>query len=153
MSTASALTLWCEEPAHFELLTKFATGLTASLKTCFQHNHSSVRLKKEKMWGLYHQLRTSKDFKEEWSQFLKKSVRHQASPAFFQFVTHTVFKELITLEYPVSVNTTAPAESPQCPLTYEEENALQYFAGYVCRKLRKSLDLSSLPNKDDMILC
>lgn len=57
------------------------------------------------------------------------------------------------MEYAVSVDTTTPAESPQCPLTHEEENALRYVAGYVCRKLRKSLDSSSLPSKEDMILC
>ena len=153
LSTASAVILWCEEPAHCELLTQFTVGLTARLKTCFQCNHSSLRLKKEKMWGLYHQLRTSKNFKEEWSQFLQASVGHQASPAFFQFVTHTVFKELITMEYPIAVHTTTPVESPQCPLTYEEENALRYIAGYVCRKLRERLESSSLPSKDDMILC
>ena len=153
LSTAYAVTLWCEEPAHHELLTKFTVGLTSRLKTCFQCKHSSLRLKKEKMWGLYHQLRTSKKFNQEWSQFLQESVGHQASPAFFQFVTHRIFKELITMEYPVAVDTTAPSETLQCPLMFEEENALRYVAGYVCRKLRERLESSSLPRKNDMIVC
>ena len=39
------------------------------------------------------------------------------------------------------------------PLTYEEEKALHYVAGYVCRKLKERLESSSQPNKDDMIVC
>ena len=56
------------------------------------------------------------------------------------------------MEYPVAVDTTTSGESPQCSLTYEEENSLRYVAGYVCRKLWKCLESSSLPNKDDMVL-
>ena len=41
------------------------------------------QLRKDKMWGAYHMLRTSKTFREDWSQFLLESVGHQASPAFF----------------------------------------------------------------------
>ena len=95
-------------------------------------------------------LRTSKTFREDWSQFLLESVGHQASPAFFQYVTHTLFKALIEMEYPVS---DAQTETPHQILKSEEENALRYVAGYVCRKVRVNLEASSIPNKDDMILC
>ena len=75
----------------------------------------------------------------------------QASPAFFQYVTHTLFKALIEMEYPVS---DAQTETPHQILKSEEENALRYVAGYVCRKVRVNLEASnSIPNKDDMILC
>ena len=153
LKTASAVTLWCEKPQHRQLCTQFAEGLATALKTCFQHSHSSLQLRKNKMWGLYHQLRTSVTFKREWSKFLQESVGHQASPAFFQYVTHTVFKELIRMEYPVAADTTTSGESPKYPLSYEEENALRYVAGYVCRKLRVRLESSSFSSKDDMILC
>ena len=67
-------------------------------------------------------------------------------------MTHAIFKELIQ-QYPAPLDTTTPHEGPQCPLTYGEENSLCYVAGYVWRKLKERLELSSLPSKDDMILC
>lgn len=38
-------------------------------------------------------------------------------------------------------------------MTREEESALRYVAGYACRKVMGKLELSSHPNKEDMILC
>lgn len=67
-----------------------------------------------------------------------------------QFVTDEVFKELIKHEFPV--NPTNSSETPQHPLSYEEQNALRCVAGYVCRKLRERLKSSSISKKDDMIL-
>ena len=82
------------------------------------------------------------------------SGHHAGLPFLFvQFVTDTIFKELIKIEFPVSTATTTTSESPHCPLSCEEQNALRYVAGYVCRKVRTKLETSSLPNKDEMILC
>ena len=44
-------------------------------------------------------------------------------------------------------------EPPHHVLKSEEENALRYVTGYVCRKVRVNLESSSIPNKDDMNLC
>ena len=49
--------------------------------------------------------------------------------------------------------TSTSTESPVIPLTFEEQNALRYVAGYICRKVRDRLESSSLPKKNDMILC
>ena len=69
------------------------------------------------------------------------------SAAFYQYVTHEVFKELIKFEYPVfSANA---ASLP--PLTNIEENALRYVAGYVCKKIHDRLQ--SCKDKAVMILC
>ena len=147
---APAFYQWCTEPEHNELLTTFTKELSAKLKTCF-HSHSSLRRKREMMWGSYHQLRTSLSFEAHWTQFLEQSIGHHAGLAFVQFITDTIFKELIKLEFLVSTATTT-SESPHCPLSYEEQNVLRYVAGYVCRKVRTKLETSTLPSKDEMII-
>ena len=38
-------------------------------------------------------------------------------------------------------------------ITREEENVLRYVAGYICRKICDKLQATSLPHKDDLILC
>ena len=43
---------------------------------------------------------------------LLESFGHQAHPVFFQFVTHTVFKVLIRIEYPIAASATALGKNP-----------------------------------------
>ncbi len=38
-----------------------------------------------------------------------------------------------------------------CPLTWEEENALRYVGGYVCRKVQCKIKKSSLAHKAEML--
>ena len=38
------------------------------------------------------------------------------------------------------------------PLTREEENALKYVGGFVCRKVRQKITESSMPHKEDILL-
>ena len=130
---------------------RIAEELEKELQGCFC-SKQSLRVKKEKMWGLYHRLRTSKKFKDGWNSFLFKLTGQQASPAFYQYVTNEVFKCLIEKEYPLPETSTS-TESPVTPLTFEEQNALRYVAGYICRKVRERLESSSLPKKNDMTLC
>lgn len=101
------------------------------------------------MRGMYHELRTSDSFKEEWSRFLHESGRLQLCACFVQFVTNTLFKQLIEEEFPL--NSTANSKVHPALMTFEEKNALRYVAGYVCRTLRKRLESSRMPDKDDMI--
>ncbi len=132
-----------------DLFHQFSRYLTTTLKKCFVNTHKTNILKKAKMWGMYHQLRTSDSFKKEWRLFVEKSVQLDMSAAFYQYVTHEVFKELIKSEYPVfSANA---ASLP--PLTNIEENALRYVAGYVCRKIHDRLQSSTCKDKAVMILC
>ena len=96
---------------------------------------TSLRLRKERMWKSYHCLRTSVTFCKDWKEFLYNSIGHQANPIFFQFVSLTVFKELIKVEFPIPPSDIA--EHPDRPLTFEEQNAIQFVAGYICRKVRR----------------
>ena len=56
--------------------------------------------------------------------------------------------------YPVVEISQHDHESPGRPLTYEEQNALRYVAGYIICKVQQKLETSTHPRKDEMmILC
>lgn len=113
----------------------FSVQITTQLRTCFVQT-KTCQLKKAKMWGLYHKLRTSASFKAQWNTFGVQSIGNSLPVGFYQYVTHEVFKQLIIKEFPVNTEET---ENPLNPLTPEEENALRYVAGYVCRKVHDKL--------------
>ena len=137
LKTALALEEWWKgSHSNREILTSFAHVLRVRLDACFPCCRSTLQLKKERMWGAYHRFRTADTFVHDWRVFLTKSVNMKAFPAFYQFVTHAMFKELIKAHYPVLNNTDVADEMPSRPLTHVEQNALRYVAGYVTRKLR-----------------
>ena len=102
------------------------------------------------MWGQFHQLRTSDSFIREWKDFLSKSVGSEAFPVFFQYATQKVFKEIVKKEFELSSSHAHSGNS--CELTYDDQCAIRYVAGYVCRKVRDKLESSSIIHKNDLIL-
>ena len=143
LKTASLVLEWCREQDNREKLDSFSHVLVIRLKACFASKHTTVQLQKERMWGAYHQLRTAKTFVKDWRMFLANSVGQKAFPAFFQFVTHTIFKWLMKTRYPLAGG--SATESPGRPLMYQEQNALRYVAGYVIRKLCSQYEASHHP--------
>ena len=61
-----------------------------------------------------------------------------SSACITNFVSHEMFKELVKAKH----------ELPECtkdqpsPITKDDENALRYVSGYVCRKVQVQCDLS-----------
>ena len=104
-SVASAVVCCSKDPKKSEEIHVFSEELVRELKGCF-YRGQSFRLRKEKMCGLYHELRTSSKFKDGWNKFLLNLIGEKAPPAFYQHVSHIVFRALIELEYPLS-NTTS----------------------------------------------
>ena len=97
----------------------------------------------EQLWSRYHELTISEAFKNGWEEFLDLS-KVDKEPLFYQHVTDEVFEKLIQR----SVSTeSADAHAEQCEendilLTYEEENAVTYVAGYVIHSLMQQKDKS-----------
>ena len=146
LNTASTLLTWSED--HPDTFLTFAQKLKDSLQVCFKP-YRSWKTRKEKLWGTYHSVRTSSEFVKLWTDFLQNSIGHPANTALYQHVTDLVFKEMIT----VSFQTSSHDSNLQSPsLSHEEESALRYVAGYVCRKVRNKLEATKHPKKDDMIL-
>lgn len=144
----SALMAWCNDDVNKKSFDTFSKWLIDDLKTCFKPCRS-LRLRREKMWGEYHKLRTKDTFTKEWEKFLKASIDQKASPTFFQYVSNRVFRQVMEKRYALSE---ASNEDQQAQMTWEEENALRYVAGYVCRKVQKNIQSSSLPDKDDLVM-
>ena len=92
--TALALSEWCENTDNQAQLSQFSRVLFVRLQACFTRRHSSLKLRKEKMWQCFHRLRTSVTFCKDWEKFLHDSIGHQANPVFFQFISLTIFKHL-----------------------------------------------------------
>ena len=71
VETASALNkMWGDQPHKHQSSAKFALYLVTQLKTCFQSKLKNLHLRRERMWGAYHQLRTSGKFKGERKKVL-----------------------------------------------------------------------------------
>ena len=70
-------------------------------------------------------------------------------PNLYQYVTNQAFEALIQETFQTSNVQQTSAE----PLTYGEENALRYVAGYVCHKLRKKIAASKHPMRGKLLLC
>jgi len=156
---ATAVIQWSKEGLHMNQLAIFAEHLESELRSCCDAKSSSGTLKKEKLWGLYHQKRTSKLFNDSWIQFLKGSVEVEVHPAFYQYVTQEMFTKIIEEAFPVgpsSSKSTLSSDRCTCSggsLNYVEQNAVRYIAGYTCRKLRDKICSSSEPSKDTMMQC
>ena len=73
------------------------------------------------------------------------------SPVLYQHLTDLIFKELLHLKYSIAAEDTE--NSSTGPLTHNEINALRYAAGYACRHVRKKVEASSHPLKEEMVLC
>lgn len=146
--TATQLAEWAaESDVNMKVATDFFTDLVAKLRKCFVER-KSMKAREELMWKAYHKLRVSDAFQKDWEKFLRDAICQPASPTFFQYVSHRIFKELVKEKHRVSET----LEDQASPITKEDENALRYVAGYVCRKVQTKLKSSSLPCKDDMIL-
>ena len=149
VETSFALTTWFDSPVRQAELNRFSLVLCTRLRACFASKHTSHQLKKEKLWRSFHRLRTATTFRNDWRIFIESSVGQQAHPAFYQHVTMFIFKKMIEVEFPLPPTDTI--EHPDRPLTFEEKNALRFVAGYVCRKVRTSLERSFIIGKDAMI--
>ena len=101
------------------------------------------------MWKSYYQLRTSPSYQTLRKQFVSKSVSVDVHPILYQYVTNQAFQALMKQTFHSSDGQHTPVE----PLTYGEENALRYVAGYVCHKLRRKITASKHPMRGKLLLC
>ena len=111
-------------------LGSFRSNLVGKLGQCF--NNRSEKLQVDKMWGHYHEFRTSEGFWKDWNQFVESIVQIKPSIFFCQHVTDIVFNELIKLGHPVQ---SADEEASSTDLTTFEQTSLRYVSGYVCQKV------------------
>ena len=77
----------------------------------------------------------------------------QALPIFYQSLTDSLFQNRIEYHFPLSCSPqqVGEAEAEGSMLTFEEENAIRYAAGYVLRAVRKKTSKSSKQQKDQLV--
>ena len=97
------------------------------------------------MWAAYHSIRVSEEFVSLWKVFLQESGSN-AKPILYQTVTDKLFAKCIQFHCCI-----APHGPETENLTYEEESAVRYAAGYVLRATRKKILKSAHPKKNEMI--
>lgn len=88
--------MWCEDRKNNA--GAFSDSVIAMLKECFK-TERSLQLRKERMWGQYHKLRTSPEHKKLWCDLTLKVLAVPATPTFHQYVTDKVFDQLIKNEF------------------------------------------------------
>lgn len=61
---------------------------------------------------------------------------------------------MITAAFPLEDVTIAERSNPEPEnLSYEDADVVNYIAGYVCRKVRKNIEVSSRSNKQQLLSC
>ena len=143
---------WLAEPQNQREATKFTAALSASFEKCFS-DCLSMRVRRKRMWGTFHEVRCSTPFKKMWETFLSDNFSVTASPTFYQYITDAFFRSMIKEHFPVTSSNNSREGSETVTLTYQEGNALRYAAGYVSRHLVKTVKRSTLPNRDEIELC
>ena len=91
-NTASAFVSWIQDPSNLKQFSLFSVNIALQLRTCFVKTKTQ-QLKRAKMWGLYHRLRTSPSFKAQWTTLGMKATGKNPPVGFYQFVTNEVFKK------------------------------------------------------------
>ena len=150
---ATKLLQWSSDASNHESMVTFSRSLTSSLANCFPSTYTSQRVRREKMWGHFHQLKTSNTFQASWQKFLVEGVGVHASPILYQYLTDNIFRVMIREHFPLQVTEQVEGYSSQPKLSYEVQNALRYAAGYIPRALRKRLERSSHPLKEELLTC
>ena len=85
---------WRPDSTNEKAYLKFCDQLCYHLQQCLPS--SSSQANREKMWGKYHQLRTSMAFHKLWESFFNISlIDNNSNPILYQYITTYVFKELI----------------------------------------------------------
>ena len=148
IETARKLLDWTTKEGNMQVFTRFCDKITIQFEKCFKQKRS-LRSQEENLLREYHQLRVSASFQDEWETFLMESIHESASPTFFQYVSHRMFRGFIKSMHAV----TQTGAEQTSKITKDEENALRYIAGYVCRKVQaKLVSADSLQHKEEMIL-
>lgn len=103
---------------HIAATNTFQKKLIETLKKCMQVQCSSQKMRRERMWSTYHELRTSKQYVSDWKTFLQQAGNPEPSPIFWQYVGNFIFKKLVQIHHPLAES--PRPETEESHFTYEE---------------------------------
>ena len=113
-------------------LLSYLQGQIRSVASKYKLNKS----KREKLWSLFHNLRTKGVLPSLWKEMLNKLDMKIDDPLLEQTVNQEVF-EVCLREYFAESCTSNTAEVTDVELTANEMNVIRYVGGYVARSLLK----------------
>jgi hypothetical protein len=128
---ARGLSAFCH--SNEEFVHSFSEWLFNCMDKCLKKK-GSMHLRREKMWKEYHEMRISIEFKRQWETFLERA-GDVALPAFYQFVSHEFFKQVVKFKFQFEYKESCQSAS----MSMENKNALRYVAGHVCRKVQHQI--------------
>ena len=146
LRAAKTANQWAHE--HKDRCRYLETQICSALRPCLTGG-GATKSKKKLMWGTYHKVRTSEEFRLLWVNVLAEMEVQSVVPAFYQAITDAIFKELITIDTQVTESELSLAQ----PITYEDANVIRFAAGYVCRKVHEKIKKSRQPNRRDLLSC
>jgi len=148
---ANSILLWVRIPENIDVLNSFTIKLFTLLESTLQFKYKlKCNTMMERVWGRYHILRCSSQFKTLWCDLLQKVSDADPNPIFYQFVTDEIFRCMIKENLSIEKD---DIQDDRQSLSYEETNSLRFVAGYILRALKKKITSSSLPNKEELLLC
>ena len=150
---AKAVMDWSSREENKLIYHVFEEKVGAELQTCLPkvfQNLRSFQTQKVELWRAYHELRTSDRFNALCRDFLSQVSSEPPEPTFYQEVTDIMFERMVQTAFHVEGES---EPSPTDPITYNDANVIRYVAGYVCRKVKKKIGDSSLPNKPALNHC
>ena len=99
--TARKVQAWLDSADNVQPATVFSSAVATALVGCIQ-GHSNLPVGREKIWGNFQQFRCSESYQSMWRIFLTESVLEQASPTFFQYITDSMFRDLLKHVFPLA---------------------------------------------------
>ena len=118
----------------------FSDWLYETLYPLIEDSRAGLIIDREKLWTLFHQVRSANIFDLKWKDFLTVFHVDDPDPVLYQHLSIVYFKKLITCTLPVHDKSSPPNDSE---LSYEESNAITYIGGYLIRSIWKE---GSKPN-------
>ena len=146
VTAACDLLEWVEREENKQQGELFSNAVVAELERAFSCTAALQQKRREKMWGLYHSIRTSSSYISLWTELLQQCAI-EPLPVFYQHVTDQIFHRLIENHFPILSPQASTTE--RTLLGNEQANAIRYVAGFVCHSLRKKITASSTPNKQE----
>lgn len=131
-----------------ERLDSLVTAIFQELQKALNVPAKTLHSKREKIWGQFHTIHTSDSFIQLWT-LLFSEAELQALPTLYQHLTTLLFKEMVRKHFDIQ---SSPACEVATTMRYEDANAIRYVAGYVCHAVRKKINISKSPLKQELLL-
>lgn len=145
---AEQLLEWMTNDSNALCSHTFTSAVVDMLDKAFLEVPTQSHAACEKMWGMYYSIRTSHEFKSLWMTFLQEA-NIPLIPNLYQTVTDRLFQNHIEFHFPLSDSEASEVEDDK--LTFEKESAIRYAGGYVFCSVKKQIQKSSNPQKQQLV--